>query len=763
MKHSGKIITVVTAILLIISGCKDVTKHEEKGWTITANPETTTLTFEQDELGKVADGIRLTLKKGEKITPLSAWTIEEQEGKLVIHTEKPRKTSWELSVTDTSIDVVCGHPDAHIHGTAPAGEKRIPARIQSQDNGIMYTQMGFVSATNIYHLFDMPTDIMVRFAEESALSRNKEDNTLMDIQVPVSEGNEVTLLPGYYTDNIGLSDYQQTDFKPGYKPISDRFETAPTGWSSGNCYYIAPDQEDLIEETHALAEKLKPYGLEYILLDAAYTRGKEANWLKWNEDMYPDGGKHWFDHVKKKGLKPGLWLNPYGANYANPSMADEYADDFFLRDSSGNLSSTWGSADSTVVRLDFTHPDVIDTHTRPLIDKLVDDWGCSFIKAGGGGTWMDYYEENRENAFDPDMDSREVYRSVLAAIREEMDDANYFLGGAMHEIGIGFEYLDGSATGGDTYADWTGEGHRSEGMQTYFNALFGKNWLNGICWWSDPGNVMIRDPLNMDESITIVSSISLSGQTYMSSDFIADFSEERLQDFLQSDYNTGWAAQYPDKVKALPEEKLELYRKTMPVMPIRAMDLYPFKSDPAVRSEPKEFPGAIDLKVNSTAGIYDVVALYNWSDRPMEKVLDLKEDLGLKSETDYLVFDFWNQEFLGTSRVMIKGRVPAHGTKALIVKETSEKPQVLATSRHLTCAYSIQKLKWNEEEMMLSGTSKTTPGDQHTLFIHVPEGYEFDHTEIDSENASHTIKPNGILEVAFSGQENLTDWKIIFR
>lgn len=763
MKYSGKIIIFATVMLLIITGCKNVTQHEEKGWTITADPKTETLTFEKEEPGKVAEGIQLILKKENKITPLSDWTIEKQEEKLIITTEKPQTTTWEFSLTDTSIDIVASHPEAHIQGTAPAGEKRIPARIQSQDNGIMYTQMGFVSATNIYNLFDMPTDIMVRFPKKSTLSRNEADNTLMDILVPVTEGNEVMVINNYYTDVIGLSDYQQTDFKPVYKPIADRFETAPTGWSSWYCYYMAPDQEDLIKETDALAEKLKPYGLEYVRLDASYTRGKEANWLEWNEDMYPDGGKYWFEYVRDKGLKPGLWLNPHGANYAHPSIADEYSENFFLRDSSGNLSSACCSADSTVVRMDFTDPAVIENHTRPLFDKLVNDWGVSYIKAGGGGSWMDYYEENRANAFNPDMDSREAYRNVLAAIREEMGDENYILGCAMHEIGIGFNYFDGSRTGGDNYATWTGEGHWSGGMQTYFNSLFGGNWLNGICWWSDPDNVMIRDPLNMDESRTIVSSISLSGQAYMSSDFIAEFSEERLQDFLQSDYNIGWASQYPNKVTALPGEKLELYRKTMPTMPIRAMDLYPFKTDPVCCPEPTEFPRAMNLKVNSIAGMYDVVAVYNWNDKPMEKVLDLQEDLGLQTETDYLVFDFWNQKLSGTSSVRIKEVVPAHGTKALIVKEVSETPQLLATSRHLTCAYSIQELNWDEEEMSLSGTSKTVPGDQYTLFIHVPDEYKFDHTEIESNNASHQIKSNGMIEVAFSGEETPTDWKIVFR
>jgi hypothetical protein len=762
MKIPWQIILLLSVVMVFAAGCKNVSQYEEYGWSITANPKTNTLSVTKDELGKIAHRIHLTLKKENKITTLSGWTIEQQENKLIINTSKPRATKWEFTLSEKAVNITCSNNEGFITGLAPAGEKRIPARIASQDNGIMYTQMGLVSSTNIYNLFDMGTDNMIRFPKESQLFRNKEENTLMDINVPVIKGGEFTVINDYYTDVIGLSEYQKTDFKPVYKPIPERFKTAPTGWSSWYCYYMSPDQEDLVKETNALAEKLQPYGLEYVQLDAAYTRGKEANYLEWNNEMYPKGGKWWFKQVLDQGLKPGLWLNPHGANYANPAMADEYPEDFFLRDSSGNLSSACCSADSTVVRLDYTNPEVIEKHTKPMVKKLVNDWGFAYIKAGGWGTWMDFYEENRESAYNPDMDSREAYISAIDAIREIMGEDNYILGCAMHEIGLGFGYFDGSRTGGDDYASWTGEGHWSGGMQTYFNSLFGENWLNGICWWSDPDDVMIRDPLNMDEAQTIVSSISLTGQAYMISDFIADFSQERLQDFLHSDYNIGWAEQYPDKVKPLPERKLELYRKTMPSMPIKAMDLYPFKAEPTCCPQPEEFPRALDLKVNSKAGRYDVVALYNWEDQKTEKVLDLQEDLGLKSETRYLVFDFWNQKLSGSSTVMIKKEVPAHGTRALIIKEASENPQLLATSRHLTAAYSIKELDWNKEEKSLTGTSSTVPEDEYTLFIHVPEDHEFNKVEINAENVSHELNSKGMLKLSFTGKEDPVDWKVVF-
>jgi hypothetical protein len=455
-------------------------------------------------------------------------------------------------------------------------------------------------------------------------------------------------------------------------------------------------------------------------------------------------------------------VNAYGDNYANPSMADKYPEEYFLRDSAGNLSGACCTADTTVVRLDYTNPEVIENHLKPLFKTLVDEWGLSYLKDAGWGTWMDYFELNRENAYNPEMDSREAYRSAQAVIREAMGDENYIVGCAMHEIGLGFGYYDGSRTGGDDYAEWTGKGHWSGGMHTYFNSLFGANWLNGICWWSDPDDVMIRDPLNMDEAKTIVSAISLSGQAYIISDFIAEFSKERLQDFLNSDYSIGWAWQYPDKVKALPDEKLQLYRETMPTMPIRAMDLYPFKTKPRCCPVPEEYPRALDLKVNAVSGVYDVVALYNWEEESAVKSLNLQEDLGLENETSYVVFDFWNKKIVGITGTTIREEVPAHGTKALIIREAGTVPKLLATSRHLTAAYSIHKMKWNSETKSISGISETVPGDTYTLYFYMPEGYTFDKASIDAENVTHTIHDGGLLEVIFDGQEEPIEWEIVF-
>jgi len=176
--------------------------------------------------------------------------------------------------------------------------------------------------------------------------------------------------------------------------------------------------------------------------------------------------------------------------------------------------------------------------------------------------------------------------------------------------------------------------------------------------------VMVRPPLTMEEARTIVTSIALSGQTYIISDFMAE----------------------------LPDERMELYQRTMPTMPIHAVDLFPFRTEPVCCPVPKSPPRALDLKVNAATGSYDVVAVYNWDDKPAVKTISLGSDFGLDVSKSYLVFDFWHEKLLGTFSDSLTVDVPVHGVRALVIRAQTSKPQLLATSRHISGACFARRI-----------------------------------------------------------------------
>jgi len=736
-EKSLKVLFVSLALVLIMigAGCTS-TSLESNDWTVTTNKKTKTFSIEHSELGPVLKEIEpQVVKNNKKISPAD-WKVKVEENQLTIITDKSEQTTWEIKAEPNSIKLSCSSDKAVVKGKAPASAERIPARLENQDNDIMYTSLGLISAENIHCLFDRSTDTMVDFSDESLLRRNGQDHSLMDVDINVNKSISIQLIQDYYINVLGLKYYQ---------PKPDRFETAPIAWSSWYCYYMGTTEEDLVKETDTLAQYLKPYGLEYVQLDACYTRGEEANYLEWNKQAFPKGGKWIFDYIKSKGLKPALWVNVYGSNYEKAECEEKYPEDFYLRNDKGELSSACCTADNTVVRLDYTNPDVIERHLKPMFDILKNQWGLTYIKDAGWGTWMDYYEENKEQAFDSSRDSRDVYVEVQKALRETLGPDVYIGGCAMHEVGLGFGVFDGSRIGGDDRAVWYPEKKRGMSMQTYFHSLFGGNYLNNIVWHCDPDAAMVRSPLTLEEGRTIVTAIALTGQLYMASDFMAK----------------------------LPIKKIELYRKTMPTTPIVPVDLYPYKIESNKREgvvwccpQVKEFPKAIDLKVNGPTGHYDVVALFNWNDEQDKKKIELDKGFGLNSEKEYIAFDFWNQKPVMITDHLISCDIPAHGTRVFVIKEILDRPQLVATTRHITCAVSVKEMNWDPDSKALSGLSEIIAGSPYSVFIHIPQGMSVSEVDSNSE-VMFEKRMDSVLEIRFSGefddeQENNLEWTVKF-
>jgi hypothetical protein len=744
---------------------------EKRQWSVVADADTESLTITHTSLEVVLKDARLNIKKDDKLLALSQWKVNNYKDRVVVETAQPEKTTWVFIINGKNLDI------------------RSSAGLADQDNGVIYTSLGLVSARNIYCLFDRMTDIMIQFPEQSSLSRNASNAELMDVTFPLSKpdleftnwtdnwgvtynyGERISLIPNYYTEHIGLTRYE-----PYYPQYKDKrpFKTAPTGWLSWYCYFMPANEEDMVKETDALAETLKPYGLEYVQLDATYSGGEQANLLEWNREKFPKGGKWLMKNIKSKGLRPGLWVNAYGANYANPSFG-KYPENWFLHDKDGNLRGACCTADATVVQLDYSNPKVIEKHLKPLFHTLVDDWGVEYLKDAGHGAWMFSYEKNRQFAYDPSVEGRDAYWQVQAVIREIMGPENWIMGcsaeGGASQFCLGVGTFDSKITiFEDVYADWErGPDVKNyppptSGTKMHLGHLFTSNYFNDIVVYNYPDATMIRPPLTTAEAITNVTSVALTGQSYMTSDFMAEPSPERVKVLIKE---TAWAAEFPDLVKKLPDERLQMYKKTMPAADITPIDLFPFRSKTGYATLPdgypsvENFPKALDLKVNAASGVYDVVALYNWSEESAVKGLSFEEDLGLYPKTQYIVYDFWKQRLVGIVQDQIQAEVPPHGTAVLIVRPLQSGPQFLATSRHITGAFSIKQLDWNQSESVLSGTSETIPYTIYSLFVYVPDGVTLSNVDSNARVLFNRFDGN-LLEVAFQGQEKPIKWALNF-
>jgi len=186
-------------VIGLISSCAPKTSvFSQNGWSIEVDARNEVLTVNHEDLGLVIKDIRLGLIGDKGFSTLSKWSVKSEKEALTIHTKEPEPATWKFEISGGKIDIRCSANNAHIQGTAPAPESRIPARVESQDNGIMYTSLGLVSSRNIYSLFDRETDTLIQFPRKSILTRNPADKTLMDVDFPATEEAALSLIPDYY-------------------------------------------------------------------------------------------------------------------------------------------------------------------------------------------------------------------------------------------------------------------------------------------------------------------------------------------------------------------------------------------------------------------------------------------------------------------------------------------------------------------------------------------------------------------------------------
>jgi hypothetical protein len=257
---------------------------------------------------------------------------------------------------------------------------------------------------------------------------------------------------------------------------------------------------------------------------------------------------------------------------------------------------------------------------------------------------------------------------------------------------------------------------------------------------------MIGFGVTMAEARTLVSTVALSGVVYP------------------------LAGVMPE----LPPERLPLLQRTMPTMPIAPMDLFSRGTDVdwdtfkhiTADDYIHHYPEILDLKVNAKSGTYDVVALPNWRTSPVRKTVSLARQLGLATGGEYVAFDFWNQKLVGVVSERMSVEIEGHDTRVLLLHPLLNRPQLVGISRHITGAFSIQELSWEAESKTLVGLSEIVPGEDYTLFIHVPPTASF----VASPSAAAGGDPiqvrqhrNGdLLSVTFASPRSPVAWKIRF-
>jgi hypothetical protein len=791
----GKIYLAVIGMLLVVQldwakAGTPVTVSSE-GWTITAEGESRVITISRDGLGTVLKDVRLNLRGQHGLQQLKGWSVGEVGEKgLSIHTAEPR-TAWAIKLGPEALTISTTTAEGVLTAEAPAPQNRIVARLLDPQgvpvtwvgtdevkNGyggsearnpsflprrnpeVMYLALGQVSGSNLHSLFDRKTDSAIDLPARTLMQRNRQDLGLLDVIIPVPGNIQVRVIQDYFTKTLGL---------PFYVPFDDSyFPWPPAVWSSWTSYYIEVKEEDIIRNTDWIAANLKPYGFEYVELDAGYDGknniglplGEDHTWISdWDQTKFPHGPKWLTDYIKSKGLRAGIWIVPNA--YAG-AMGEH--PDWYLRYKDGKIVR-----DYETPALDSTNPQVLDFLKREF--NILNGWGFEYYKFDGEHALPQYIPGvDLDKLFDKSIDPIAAYRNRLKLIREAVGPQTFVeacpAGTPLNGIGFFGSYF----TGQDVYNNW-------QGMHNLFSSINGNAFLNHLVVYVMPGEGMELLPPMTVEDATKYRHPAVIETVRTRENPITGFGTTLPEAHTVVTYVALTGVVYPlaSVMPELPEERVKLLKMTLPTMPILPIDLFSrgtdAKWDTFRHTTPDDYihnyPEILDVKVNAQSGVYDVVALTNWRSWTANRELCFADKLGVDPEASYVVFDFWSQKVLGVFKGKMAVAIEPHDTRVLLIHPLVNHPQLVGTSRHITGAYSIQSMEWDRAQNRLRGASETVSGDAYTLWVYVPTGVSISQVRARTKRnaevpVQHELRGNS-LRMSFAGQPEPVQWEVEFQ
>jgi hypothetical protein len=261
-------------------------------------------------------------------------------------------------------------------------------------------------------------------------------------------------------------------------------------------------------------------------------------------------------------------------------------------------------------------------------------------------------------------------------------------------------------------------------------------FLHGRVWYNDPDPVYVRPGLPLAHARVICSWVALSGQLCVFSEWLPD----------------------------LPEDRVDLLRRTMPNHGLRPRPVDLFENDLA----------RIWLLTDTRRGVRrDVIGLFNWNEREPADVDCPLERIGLPEAERFVGYDYWADRFVPPFAGRLRQTLPPGSCRVLAVRPESDRPQLVSTSRHVAQGIvDVLEEKWDGAELRLEGSSRVVARDAYELRILVPAGAgSYSVTGVDLSAADRaagveaTWKQSGPrIRVQVASETSRTaDWSVQFR
>jgi hypothetical protein len=490
-----------------------------------------------------------------------------------------------------------------------------------------------------------------------------------------------TLAIGYFDDlRDGLELYADTIVRLYHIKV----KKVPSGYMTW--YHAKALDEKRMPVLAAWCEKnLKPYGLEFLQIDDGWQLANRDFTAADPKGAYPGGMQRTAEAVTRHGLMAGIWLTPFGWDYQRPVFAGHR--DWFVKRADGSVYAVdWGGD-----CLDMTNPAARD-FLRGVIGRISHDWGYKFFKLDGLWTGMavrivygdpTYRPDDFGDAVfhDPAMTNVEAFRTGLKTAREGAGSDAYFLGCTasqnMRTLAGSIGLVDGIRVGVDSNKTWAG-------ILMNVNVATSVYYLHHRVWHNDPDVLYLDKEFTLDQVRAWASWLAVTGDLYMVSNWLPE----------------------------TPADRLEILKRTIPNHNLKArpVDLY------------ESYPAKVwHLRAGEGEKRRDVVAVFNWGEKPQEIAVSLRR-LGLAAG-HYSALEYWSGTLKHTDADSLKATVPPRSCKVFAVQRVDH-PVVAGTSRHVTQGIiDLVQESWEDKgpgRGTLCGTSRVIGGAPYEIRTTAP-------------------------------------------
>ena len=494
-----------------------------------------------------------------------------------------------------------------------------------------------------------------------------------------------------------------------------RHETPPVGWLSWYGYRLEITAEEALRIADFINREYPGFGFKYFQIDLGYnTQNLPGQWFGTNSH-FPGGLAAFASEVRKRGFTPGIWC----AAFCVAESSDFFREhpDACMR-WSGDAPGTWfWEPHAPLYYLDPTHP-----AAQEFVAKVV----RHFKDAG-----MEYFKidfMNRlarvDQAFRPHdpktVKGTQVYRTACRCLTEALDDSDY-LYTCSNLLCDSIGYASTSMTACDIantgirQALAQGDDSKLKFYRMQFATTMARYYMHRKFLLLNPDAICIAPPADREEAWFRTLFVGLSGgQVFLGDRF--DLAEPEIRAYV---------------------------RKVLPPCGHAAKPVDLFR---------KPYPDARPEVLHLHTPQREVVGLFQF-DNKSHISLNFNE---LRMNGRYEAWEFHDQKYLGVidTAKPFDFQMPSPAARLLFFTPVSPRPQVIATSFHVTGgAVELQSLRYDESAQTLSGELFRPQGDSGSIYVRVPEGYSCELPQV----------APGVAELKLAGTGKPLHWSIPFQ